>query len=66
MSNQEIQYSWERAERYAQAILEAKWLGIDVEGAKVKQKSLRLWLGMVKEYGLVYNGTLDEYANMQL
>jgi hypothetical protein len=66
MSNQEIQYSWERAERYAQAILEAKWLGIDVEGAKTKQKSLRLWLDMVREYGLVYNGALDEYATMQL
>ena len=66
MTTKEIKDSWERAERYAQAILEAKYLGVDVEGAKRKQKSLAVWLKIVRESGIVYNGGLDEYLTIKL
>ena len=66
MSAREIKECWERAERYAEAILEAKWLGIDVEGAKRKQKSLAVWINLVRENGYIYNGNLDEYLTIQL
>lgn len=66
MTTKEIKDSWERAERYAQAILEAKYLGVDVEGAKRKQKSLAVWLKLARESGIVYNGSLDEYLTIKL
>ena len=66
MNTREIKESWERAERYAEAILEAKWLGIDIEGAKRKQKSLAVWINLVRENGYVYNGNLDEYLTIEL
>ena len=66
MNTREIKESWERAERYAQAILEAKWLGVDVEGAKKKQKSLAVWINLVRENGIIYNGCYDEYLTIEL
>jgi hypothetical protein len=66
MTIKEVKEGWERAERYAQAILEAKYLGFDVEGAKRKQKSLAVWISIIKEGGYVYNGSLDEYLTIVL
>lgn len=66
MTTKEVKEGWERAERYAQAILEAKYLGFDVEGAKRKQKSLAVWISLIKEGGYVYNGNLDEYLTIVL
>ena len=66
MTVKEIKEGWERAERYAQAILEAYYLGFDVEGAKRKQKSLAVWINLIKEGGYVYNGSFDEYLTLTL
>lgn len=66
MSNKEIAQAWERAWRLAENINTAYYTGIGLEQARKDQQSLRLWLQMVKEYGLVYNGALDEYATMKL
>ena len=66
MTNQEIKLCWERAEQMAIRIWSAYVTGVGVEQAKKDQKSLALWLDMVKEYGLVYNGSLDEYVTLKL
>jgi hypothetical protein len=66
MNNQEIALCWERAERMAERIWEAYLFGTNKEQAKADQKSLALWLDMVKEYGLIYNGSLDEYVTLKL
>ncbi len=66
MSNHEITLCWERAERMVARIWEAYILGTNKAQAKEDQKSLALWLGMVREYGLVYNGAYDEYVTLKL
>ena len=66
MSNQEIKLCWERAERMVTRIWEAYILGTNLAQAREDQKSLALWLNMVKEYGLVYNGAYDEYVTLKL
>jgi hypothetical protein len=66
MNNQEIALCWERAKRMAERIWEAYIFGTNKEQAKADQKSLALWLDMVKEYGLIYNGSLDEYVTLKL
>ena len=66
MNNREIALAWEKAERLAESIWSAYVTGVGVEQAKKDQKSLALWLDMVKEYGLVYNGSLDEYVTLKL
>lgn len=66
MTTKEVKEGWERADRYVQAILEAKYLGFDVEGAKIKQKSLAVWINLIREGGYVYNGSLDEYLTITL
>ena len=66
MTNQEIKLCWERAEQMAIRIWGAYVTCVGVEQAKKDQKSLALWLDMVKEYGLVYNGSLDEYVTLKL
>ena len=66
MSNKEIAQAWSRAERLAENIYLAYTTGIGLEQAKKDQQSLRLWLQMVKEYGLVYNGVYDEYVTLKL
>jgi hypothetical protein len=47
-------------------IWEAHVLGVGVERARKDQKSLALWLKMVKEYGYIYNGAYDEYVTLKL
>lgn len=66
MTNKEIADAWKKAGEMAERIYAAYITGVGVKQAKKDQQSLKLWLGMVKEYGLVYNGSLDEYANMKL
>ena len=66
MTNQEIALCWERAERMVARIWEAYILGTNVAQAKEDQKSLALWLNMVREYGYVYNGCYDEYVTLKL
>ena len=66
MSNYEIQLAWERAERMVQRIFEAYVTGLGVKQAKKDQESLRAWLEIVRENGLVYNGCFDEYVVMKL
>ena len=66
MNNQEITLAWERAHRQAERIQEAYYTGIGVEQARKDQKSLRHWLAMVAEYGIVYNGCYDEIAALVL
>ena len=60
MTNEEIRLAWERAERMADRIWVAYVTGTGREQARKDQKNLAHWLGMVKEYGLVYNGIFDE------
>ena len=66
MNKKEIAQAWARAERLAENIYLAYITGVGLIQAKKDQQSLRLWLQMVKEYGLVYNGNLDEYATLKL
>ena len=66
MNNQEIALAWKKANRLAENIYAAYVTHIGLEQARKDQKSLRLWLQMVKEYGLVYNGSLDFYAELKL
>lgn len=66
MTNKEISNAWERAERLAERIYSAYITGIGIEQAKKDQKSLTLWLQMVKEYGLIYNGNLDYFVELKL
>lgn len=66
MSNHEIALAWERANRMAIRIQEAYWFGHQVEQARKDQKSLKLWLDIVKENGYCYNGSLDEYVTMKI
>ena len=66
MSNKEIALAWERAADMAERIWLAYITGIGIEQARKDQQSLILWLGMVAEYGLVYNGSLDEYVTLKL
>ena len=66
MSDKEIALAWKKAERLAENIYFAYVTGIGREQAKKDQINLRHWLNMVKEYGLAYNGSLDEYANLKL
>ena len=66
MNSKEIALAWAKAERLAERIWDAYITGVGVEQARKDQKSLALWLGMVREYGLVYNGSLDEYVALKL
>lgn len=66
MTDLEIQKGWERAERLAIQIWEAYVTGIAVESARNAQKTLKVWLDLVRENGYVYNGSLDEYVTLQL
>lgn len=66
MNNREIALAWAKAERLVESIWSAYVTGVGVEQAKKDQKSLALWLDMVKEYGLVYNGSLDDYVTLKL
>ena len=66
MSNEEIALAWERAERMAERIWEAHVLGIGVEQARKDQKSLALWLSVVRVNGYVYNGAYDEYVTLKI
>lgn len=66
MSNREIQLAWERAYRMAESIFEAHALGIHKEQSRKEQKSLAVWLKIVREGGIVYNGNLDEYVTMKI
>lgn len=66
MSNEEIAFAWERAERMVERIWEAHVLGVGVEHAKKDQKSLALWLSVVRENNYVYNGIYDEYVTLKI
>lgn len=66
MTKREIQLAWEKADRMAEAIWAAYVLGVGVETAKTYQKSLGVWLNIVRENGYVYNGALDEYVTLPL
>ena len=48
MTNREIALCWERARQMAERIWEAYVTGIGVEQAKKDQKSLAVWLNIVK------------------
>lgn len=65
MTNEEIALAWERAERMVERIWEAHVLGIGVEQARKDQKSLALWLSVVRENNYVYNGVYDEYVTLK-
>ena len=66
MTNEEITLAWERAARMAERIWEAYALGVGVEQARKDQKSLALWLDIVKENGYIYNGGYDEYVTLHI
>ena len=66
MSNEEIALAWERAERMVARIWEAYVTGVGTEQAKKDQKSLALWLTMVRENNYVYNGMYDEYVTLKI
>lgn len=66
MSNEEIALAWERAEHMVERIWEAHVLGIGVEQARKDQKSLALWLSVVRENNYVYNGIYDEYVTLKI
>lgn len=66
MSSQEIALSWERAKRLAERIWEAYVTGIGVAQAKKDQKSLQVWVNLVRENGIIYNGCFDEYLELNL
>lgn len=66
MTNLEIQKGWERAERLAIQIWEAYVTGIAVENARKAQKTLKVWLDLVRENGYIYNGSLDKYVVLRL
>jgi hypothetical protein len=66
MTNKEIAQGWERANRLVQTILEAHYLGINKEQARNNQKSLAIWIGLIKENGYIYNGAYDEYLTMKI
>ena len=66
MTNREIQLAWERAEAMAERILTAYFFKIGIEQAKKDQKSLAVWLGIVRDSGYVYNGCYDEYLLLKL
>jgi hypothetical protein len=66
MTDQEIKLCWERAERMAMRIWEAHITGAGIEQAKKDQKSLAVWLRLVRENNIVYNGCYDEYVTLKL
>lgn len=66
MTNREIAQGWERAERLAIQIWEAYVTGIAVESARRAQKTLKVWLDLVRENDYIYNGSLDEYVSLRL
>lgn len=66
MTNREIEQGWARAERLAIQIWEAYVTGIAVESARKAQKTLKVWLDLVRENGYIYNGSLDEYVTLRL
>jgi hypothetical protein len=66
MTSKDIRQSWERAERLANRIWEAYITGVGLEQARKDQKSLALWLDMVREHGIVYNNCYDEYVTLKL
>ena len=66
MSNREIALAWERAKRLADNIWTAYITGVGIAQAKQDQKSLKVWLDLVRENGLVYNGSLDEFLKIKL
>ena len=66
MTNQEIKNCWERAAQIATRIWEAYVTGAGVKQAKKDQKSLAVWLRLVRESNIVYNGCYDEYIALKL
>ena len=66
MTNKEIARAWERAEEMAIRIQRYIWLGDGKEQARKDQKSLKVWLGIVKESGIVYNGCYDELVERDI
>ena len=66
MSNEEIALAWERADRMVERIWCAYVTGIGVEQARNDQKSLALWLSIVRVNGYVYNGVYDEYVTLKI
>lgn len=66
MTKREVKQAWERANRLAELIWEAYVTGIGIDRAIKHQKSLKVWLDLVRENGYVYNGNLDEFVNLRL
>lgn len=66
MTNQEIARAWARAEEMAVRIQRCLWTGQGRSQAIKDQKSLKVWLGIVKESGIVYNGCYDELVEREI
>lgn len=66
MDNNEVKIAWERAEKYAEIILSAYYLGIGILNAKKKQLLLKQWVEFMKSNNYVYNGCYDEIIALQL
>lgn len=66
MTNKEIADGWARAERLVESIWSAYVTGVSIEQAKKDQISLIIWLGIVKEARLVYNGCYDDFVTLRL
>ena len=66
MTNKEIARAWERAEEMAERIQRYLWTGQGKSQAIKDQKSLKVWLNIVKEGGIVYNGCYDELVEREI
>lgn len=66
MTNIEIKEAWAKAEQMAIRIWEVYVTGIGVEQARKDQKSLKVWIDLVRENKIVYNGCYDEYITLKI
>lgn len=65
MTTEEVARGWKRAEMLAERIWEAYVYEVGVEQAKKDQKTLKVWLDLMREFGYVYNGRYDEYVALK-
>lgn len=66
MTKEELAKGWAHAQILANLIWEAYVFEVAVEKAKKAQQSLKIWLDLMREFGYVYNGELDEFVNLRL
>lgn len=66
MTNREIALAWEQVYEMAQRILRGYYFGENLLQARKDQKSLEVWLNLVKMDNLVYNGRYDYLLKLKL